>query len=235
MIVIPAMDLIGGRCVRLQQGDFERRKVYADDPLSVARTFEAAGFRRLHLVDLDGARRGAPVHLDVLEKICRGTRLVVDFSGGLQDAADLRRAADAGAALLALGSVVVRDTGRFLEWLDEYGPDRLLPGLDVRHRRLAVRGWTEQTEVGLFELLDLLVRHGVKQVFCTDILRDGNLEGPAIDLYRDLLDRYPDLELVASGGVRNPDDVRQLADLGCSGAIVGKALYEDMDRLARWR
>ncbi|MEY3050989.1 MAG: 1-(5-phosphoribosyl)-5-[(5-phosphoribosylamino)methylideneamino]imidazole-4-carboxamide isomerase [Bacteroidota bacterium] len=235
MTIIPAMDLIDGRCVRLQQGDFERCKVYADDPLSVAQVFEAAGFRRLHLVDLDGARQGAPVHLPVLEKICRHTRLEVDFSGGLQAADDLRRATEAGAALLALGSIVVRDTDRFLEWLDLYGPDRLLPGLDVRHRQLAVRGWTEQTEVGLFDLLDRLVRHGVAQVFCTDILRDGNLDGPALDLYRDILDRFPGLALVASGGVRNPDDARRLAALGCSGTIVGKALYEDMDRLDRWR
>jgi phosphoribosylformimino-5-aminoimidazole carboxamide ribotide isomerase len=224
--VIPAMDLMGGQCVRLQQGDFERRRNYSANPLQVAKQFEAAGFHRLHLVDLDGARAACPCHLPVLQQICAETSLVVDFSGGIQSSQDLRRVFDAGAAMAAIGSLVVNDTDRFLEWLDCHGPDRLLAGLDVRGGYLSIRGWTQQTKIHIADMLERLVSHGLKQVFCTDIDRDGLLQGPAKDLYKGILDVFPDIELIASGGIRHPGDLLELEQTGCSGAIVGKALYE---------
>lgn len=233
--VIPAMDLMGGQCVRLQQGDFERRRNYSANPLQMARQFEAAGFRRLHLVDLDGARAGRPCHLPVLRQICAKTSLVVDFSGGIQSDDDLHDVFEAGAAMAAIGSLVVKDTVRFLQWLEYYGPDRLLAGLDVRSGYLAIRGWTEQTQIHVTDMLETLVSNGLKQVFCTDIDRDGLLQGPATDLYKAILGEFPGLGLIASGGVRQPGDLLELQQAGCSGAIIGKALYEErLDQFGKW-
>jgi phosphoribosylformimino-5-aminoimidazole carboxamide ribotide isomerase len=232
--VIPAMDLINGHCVRLRQGDFAQRTDYAADPVAVAKQFEEAGFRRLHMVDLDGARAGKPQHLPILQKVAAETSLVIDFSGGIKTDADIQAVFGAGAAMAAIGSVAVKDKPLFFNWLQQYGPEKILLGVDVRDEKLAISGWLEQTEIGLFEFLEEMVVAGVQQVFCTDIGRDGLLTGPSTALYRRVLAQYPELRLIASGGVSKPDDLAELVVIGCTGAIVGKAIYEDFENLNVW-
>ena len=232
--VIPAMDLMGGHCVRLLRGDFDQKTEYSSDPVAVARRFEAAGFRRLHIVDLDGARAGTPQHLDVLKKVAAATSLVIDFSGGIKTGGDLENVFSAGAAIAAIGSVAVKDKTLFLNWLKKHGPERILPGVDVRREKLAISGWTEQTDIGLFDFLNEMTAAGIRQVFCTDIAKDGLLGGPSVALYQKILGQFPSLQLIASGGVRSPEDVAILNETGCCGAIVGKAIYENMEELAGW-
>ncbi|MEZ4959465.1 MAG: 1-(5-phosphoribosyl)-5-[(5-phosphoribosylamino)methylideneamino]imidazole-4-carboxamide isomerase [Saprospiraceae bacterium] len=232
--VIPAMDLMGGRCVRLREGDFTQRTDYADNPVEVAKAFEAAGFQRLHMVDLDGAKTGSPKHLSILEKVAAATALKIDFSGGVKTDEDAQQVFDAGAALLAIGSVAVKNKPLFFSWLEKYGSGKILLGVDVREEKLAVSGWLEQTDIGLFDFLSEMTRHGVQKVFCTDIGKDGLMAGPAVSLYQKLLVQFPILELIASGGVRSVEDLKSLAAIGCAGAIVGKAMYEDFENLGKW-
>jgi phosphoribosylformimino-5-aminoimidazole carboxamide ribotide isomerase len=232
--VIPAMDLINGQCVRLRQGDFGQRTYYASDPVAVAKQFEAAGFRRLHMVDLDGARAGQPKHLHILQKVAAETALVIDFSGGIKTDGDLEAVFEAGTGLAAVGSVAVKDKSLFFSWLQKYGADKIMLGVDVREEKLAVSGWLEQTEIGLFEFLEEMTGAGVRQIFCTDIGRDGLLSGPSTALYRRVLAQFPGLDLIASGGVSSPADLLELAEIGCAGVIVGKAIYEDLGNLAKW-
>ncbi len=232
--VIPAMDLMDGHCVRLREGDFEKRTNYSNDPAAIARLFEEAGFVRLHMVDLDGAKSGSPRHLQVLESVCRSTGLIIDYSGGIKTDNDILRVFDAGANMAAIGSVAVTQKDIFQKWLRQYGPDRILTGLDIRNEKLAVKGWTEQTEIGLMEHLSVLVGEGLTQIFCTDISKDGLLSGPSTKLYQEILQTFPDLHLIASGGVRSPFDIEELDKIGCSGAIVGKAIYENLDELNQW-
>jgi len=232
--VVPAMDLINGHCVRLRQGDFSQRTDYAADPVAVAKQFEAAGFRRLHIVDLDGARAGKPQHLHILQKVAAETSLVVDFSGGIKSDADIEAVFEAGAAMAAIGSVAVKDKPLFFNWLQKYGPEKILLGVDVRDEKLAISGWLEQTEIDLFDFLEEMTGAGVRQVFCTDIGRDGLLTGPSTALYRRVLAQFPGLSLIASGGVSSPSDLGELAEIGCTGAIVGKAIYEDFENLIIW-
>jgi phosphoribosylformimino-5-aminoimidazole carboxamide ribotide isomerase len=232
--VIPAMDLINNRCVRLRQGDYAQRTDYASYPVAVAKQFEAAGFRRLHMVDLDGARAGKPQHLHLLRQVAAETSLVIDFSGGIKTDADIEAVFEAGAAMAAIGSVAVKDKSLFFKWLEKYGPKKTLLGVDVRDEKLAISGWLEQTEIGIFEFLAEMTGAGVRQVFCTDIGRDGLLTGPSTALYRRLLAQFPGLSLIASGGVSSPNDLVELAEIGCSGAIVGKAIYEDFENLNVW-
>ena len=234
MEVIPAMDLIGGQCVRLRGGDFEQSTHYSSDPLAVAKKFEEAGFRRLHMVDLDGARSGSPKHLPVLEKVAAMTSLIIDFSGGIKTDEDILAVFDKGAALAAVGSVAVKNKPLFFKWLEKYGADMILLGLDVRHEKLAIAGWLEQTEINLFEFLFEMVGEGVSQIFCTDISKDGMMSGPSIELYGKILQQFPQIQITASGGVSHPDQLRLLQKIGCSGAIVGKAIYEDFQRLDIW-
>lgn len=233
--VIPAMDLMDGQCVRLLRGDFNQKKEYASDPVEVARQFEAAGFRRLHMVDLDGARCGAPQHLFVLEKVAAATSLTIDFSGGIKTGENLESVFSAGATIAAIGSVAVKNPALFFDWQTKYGPGRLLLGVDVRQEKLAVAGWTEQTNIGLFDFLAEMTAAGISQVFCTDIDKDGLMEGPSVALYQRILHQFPDLKLIASGGVRSPQDVELLNNIGCTGAIVGKAIYEDSGALVKWK
>ncbi len=232
--IIPAMDLINGQCVRLRQGDFAQQTNYASDPVAVAKQFEAAGFRRLHMVDLDGARAGKPQHLHILKKVAAETSLIVDYSGGLKTDADIEAVFEAGAAMAAIGSVAVKDKPLFFSWLQKYGAKKILLGVDVRDEKLAISGWLEQTEIDLFEFLGEMTGAGVRQVFCTDIGRDGLMTGPSTALYRRLLAQFPGLRLIASGGVSSAEDLVELAEIGCAGAIVGKVIYEDMDNLQMW-
>ena len=228
------MDLINGHCVRLRQGDFSLRTDYADDPVAVAKQFESAGFRRLHMVDLDGARSGKPQHLHILQKMATETSLVIDFSGGIKTDADIEAVFEAGVAMAAIGSIAVKDKPLFFKWLEKYGPEKILLGVDVRDEKLAVSGWLEQTKIGLFEFLSEMTEGGVRQVFCTDIGRDGLMTGPSTGLYRQALALFPRLNLIASGGGSSPNNLKELAEIGCAGAIVGKAIYEDFDNLQFW-
>jgi len=224
---IPALDLIDGCCVRLRQGDFAARTVYSADPLTVAKTFEAAGLKRLHLVDLDGARQGSPANLAVLERIASATGLRVDFSGGLRTTEDAAAAFASGAALIAAGSIAVRRPQLFLEWLQKFGAERLILAADVHGRNIAVSGWTAGTQLGITDFLQQFAAQGVRQVLCTDIARDGMLAGPSFELYTDLRRLFPDLQLTASGGVGSVDDIAALDAIGLDGVIIGKALYEE--------
>ncbi len=226
MHIIPSFDVMDGRLVRLRQGDFDQKTEYPAEPLELARELEAAGIRRLHLVDLDGAREGRPINLAVLEQIAARTRLEIDYGGGLRSIPALRQVWDAGAAMFSVGSVAVLAPDEFGAWVERFGADRFLVGADVRNRMVAVHGWVEQTNFGLFDFLTRLQNLGVHQISVTDIARDGELAGPAIELYREILAHFPDIQLVASGGVSNVPDLEELQAMGCSGAIVGKAFFE---------
>jgi phosphoribosylformimino-5-aminoimidazole carboxamide ribotide isomerase len=226
MEIIPAIDLIGGKCVRLTRGEYSSVVVYDEEPLDVARRFEDAGLRRLHLVDLDGARQKKVVNLHVLERIASGTGLRIDFGGGIQSEEDLLRVFEAGAGQVTGGSIAVRDPGRFEEWLTRFGPERIILGADVRGRSVAVGAWTEDGGVEVTELIGRYHAQGLRYVISTDVARDGALEGPSFDLYSDILAQFPDLRLIASGGVSGVDDLRRLAALPLHGVIVGKAFYE---------
>lgn len=224
--VIPAIDLIDGSCVRLAQGDFDRRTVYSDDPVETAIGFEASGYRRLHVVDLDGAKLGRIANLAVLERIASATDLVIDFGGGIKTAADLRRVFDAGAALAAVGSVAVREPEAFFGWIEEFGGDRILLGADVRGRNLSIDGWLTETTIDVVGFLRAGVARGVRSAFVTDVARDGMLAGPSVGLYQEILEAVPEIGLIASGGVSSTADLEALDAVGCRAAIVGKALYE---------
>ena len=232
--VIPAMDLMGGSCVRLLRGDFSQKTEYASDPVAVARQFEAAGFQRLHMVDLDGAKAGSPVHLDVLGKVATATSLKIDFSGGIKTTQDIENVFACGASFAAIGSMAVKNKSLFLKWLLKYGSEKILLGVDVRQEKLAVSGWLEQTNISLFDFLVEMMSADITQIFCTDIAKDGLMEGPSIALYERVITQFPDLQLIASGGVRSPQDLVELNEIGCSGAIVGKAIYENMETLSIW-
>lgn len=224
--LIPAIDIIDGKCVRLSQGDYEQKKVYSEDPVEVALQLEAHGIRRLHVVDLDGARSHHIVNYRTLHAIATRTGLAIDFGGGVKSDEDLQIAFDNGAQLVTGGSIAVTNPQRFVGWLERYGPDRIILGADVKERRIAVNGWKEETAEPLMPFLQRYVERGVRQVICTDIRCDGMLQGPSIGLYRDILQAYPDLLLVASGGVSNMGDIYALHEAGVPAVIFGKALYE---------
>ena len=226
MEIIPAIDIIDGKCVRLTQGDYAQQKVYNAHPLEVAKEFEAAGLQRLHLVDLDGAREGKVKNWKVLEQLAGKTSLAIDFGGGIKQEQDLRIVFESGAAYATIGSLAVKEETIFVGWLKTWGPEKFLLGADVRNEKIAVAGWQETTDINIMDFIRLYTGHGIRQLFCTDISKDGKLEGPGLDLYRDILSEFPGLRLIASGGVSSMDDLEQLAAIGCSGAIVGKAIYE---------
>ena len=234
--IIPAIDLIDGKCVRLSQGDFLRKKIYDSDPVAVARRFEDAGLRRLHIVDLDGARTGLGQNLSVLEKISKQTSLVIDFGGGLKTLDQLQRVFDSGAAIATVGSVAIDDPQMFGQMLNRYSGEKILLGADVRGEKIAINGWQIDTEKLLVPFLRKSAKEGVRQAFVTDISKDGLLAGPAISLYSAIRKEIPNLKLIASGGVSKIDDVDALEAVGCTGVIIGKAIYEgriSLDELAK--
>ena len=224
--VIPAIDLIGGKCVRLAQGDFARRTTYHENPLTAAKEFEDAGLERLHVVDLDGAKRGRVANLKVLEIIAANTNLTIDFGGGIKTDEDIESVFDAGAKMAGVGSVAVKEPDKFFAWLEKYGSERMLLGADVRNGKLAVDGWQTATDLEIVEFLREYRAKGVAQAFVTDISKDGLLGGAAVALYERILREIPDLRLIASGGVSGVADIEKLAEIGCAGVIVGKAIYE---------
>ncbi|MDQ6786772.1 MAG: 1-(5-phosphoribosyl)-5-[(5-phosphoribosylamino)methylideneamino]imidazole-4-carboxamide isomerase [Acidobacteriota bacterium] len=229
--IIPAIDLIEGKCVRLAQGDFARQKIYNENPLEVAKEFENAGLKRLHIVDLDGAKSGKIVNLKVLETIAANTNLTIDFGGGIKTDADIQSVFDAGAKMASIGSIAAEEPERFFEWLEKYNGEKILLGADVKENRLAINGWQTQTNLEIVPFLKSYFSCGVRQVFCTDISKDGLLEGSANALYAGILGELPELKLIASGGVSRIEDVFELEKVGCAGVIVGKAIYEGKIRL----
>jgi phosphoribosylformimino-5-aminoimidazole carboxamide ribotide isomerase len=212
--------------VRLTQGDYSQQKIYNEHPLEVAKEFEDIGVRRLHLVDLDGARKGAVVNWKVLESIAGKTGLVTDFGGGIKTGKDIDIVFECGAALATIGSVAVKQPELFFSWVQQYGADKIFLGADVKEEKIAVGGWLETTELSVFDFLEKNIAEGVTNIFCTDIAKDGLLRGPSTDLYKKIITRFPGINFVASGGVSNIADVAALQEAGCSGAIIGKAIYE---------
>jgi phosphoribosylformimino-5-aminoimidazole carboxamide ribotide isomerase len=224
--IIPAIDLIDGKCVRLAQGDFARKKVYNENPVEVAKTFEDVGIRRLHIVDLDGAKAGKIANLNVLSEIARNTNLAIDFGGGIKTDEDIQSVFDAGADIANIGSLAVKEPEKFLGWVEKYGSERILLGADVKDGKLAVNGWQTATEIKISPFLQDYFANGITQVFVTDIAKDGVMQGPAVELYERILTAVPGIRLIASGGVSSLSDIRKLERIGCSGVIVGKAIYE---------
>lgn len=238
MQIIPAIDLIGGKCVRLTKGDYSTKKEYADDPLEMAQSFEAAGIKRLHLVDLDGAKAKKVINLDVLERIAEGTKLTIDFGGGVQSDEDLMRVLTAGAVQVTGGSIAVKDPILFQKWISKIGADKIILGADVIDRNIAIHGWQESSSIDIFEFLENYLDKGIEYVICTDVSKDGMLQGPSINLYLELMTNFPQMKLIASGGIAGMDDIQLLADLGCYGAITGKAIYENritLKEIADWQ
>jgi phosphoribosylformimino-5-aminoimidazole carboxamide ribotide isomerase len=227
MQIIPAIDIIEGKCVRLTEGDYAQKKIYNEDPLEVAKAFEGIGLIRLHLVDLDGAKAGEVVNWKVLEKIANNTELKIDFGGGIKTEATLKTVLDTGATYATIGSLAVKNELLFQEWIARFGAKVFMLGADVFEEKIAIGGWLEKTEISVFDFMKSYIDKGVKQIFCTDIKKDGKLQGPSIELYQKIIEQFPNLHLIASGGVSSLDDLIELEEIGCAAAIVGKAIYEN--------
>ncbi|HMG83876.1 MAG TPA: 1-(5-phosphoribosyl)-5-[(5-phosphoribosylamino)methylideneamino]imidazole-4-carboxamide isomerase [Ferruginibacter sp.] len=226
MEIIPAIDIINGKCVRLTKGDYAQQKIYNENPVEVAKEFEAAGIKRLHMVDLDGAKAGKIVNLKVLEAVASQTNLVIDFGGGVKKITDISDIITAGAAIVTIGSLAVKHPEILEEWLLEFGPDKFLIGADVLDRKIKISGWLVDGGIDIDTFIGKMLALGVRNIFCTDISKDGAMQGPSIDLYKDIMNTHTDINLIASGGVSNFHDVIELKEIGCSGAIIGKAIYE---------
>jgi phosphoribosylformimino-5-aminoimidazole carboxamide ribotide isomerase len=225
--IIPAIDLIDGKCVRLEKGNYNTRKIYSEDPLEMAMVFESWGIKRLHLVDLDGAKAKKVVNYKVLNRIALKTNLIIDFGGGIRSEDDIRIAFDNGASMVTGGSIAIQDPVQFLKWLIEYGSNKIILGADHNNEMISLNAWMENSNTGLFPFLDDFVLKGIKQVICTDIEKDGMLMGPSLDLYKRILIKWPDLHLIASGGVSGLMDVIDLEKVGVPAVIIGKAIYEN--------
>ncbi len=227
MRIIPAIDIIDGKCVRLSKGDYSTKKVYNENPLEVAKEFEAHGIQYLHLVDLDGAKSKHIVNYKVLETIALKTNLQIDFGGGLKSGDDLHVAFESGAHQITGGSIAVKDRDTFLSWLSTYGARKIILGADANHGKVAVSGWQEESDLELIPFVQEYQSEGIEYVICTDISKDGMLQGPAFDLYQKMLsETKKGLNLIASGGISTFDELPKLADIGCEGTIIGKAIYE---------
>lgn len=224
--IIPAIDIIDGKCVRLSQGDYNSKKIYSENPVEIAKEFEAHGISRLHVVDLDGAASHHVVNYKTLDQIASRTSLIIDFGGGIKSDEDLVIAFENGAQMVTLGSVAVKEPQRFEKWLDTYGQEKIILGADAKDEKIAINGWKEDSSINLFSFLDDYIKKGVTKVLCTDISKDGMLEGPSVDLYKKIMETYPDLHLIASGGVSSVDDICRLEEADIPAVVFGKALYE---------
>ena len=224
--LIPAIDIIDGKCVRLSQGDYNTQKVYNESPLEVAKEFEANGIRRLHVVDLDGAKSSHIVNYKVLDQLAGHTSLTIDFGGGIKTDEDLTIAFEYGAQMVTLGSIAVKNPDLFKSWLHKFGTEKIILGADVKDNRISVNGWKEESQQELLPFLDGYTQEGIRKVLCTDISRDGMLQGPSIDLYKQIMAQFPDMHLIASGGVSGLDDIIRLDEAGIPAVVFGKALYE---------
>lgn len=224
--IIPAIDIIDGKCVRLTQGDYAQKKIYNEDPLEVAKNFESIGIKRLHLVDLDGAKSGKVVNWKVLESIAGNTKLVVDFGGGIKSDETIEQVFNSGAKIATIGSVAVKEKEKFFSWVKKYGADKILLGADVKGENISIGGWLEETKISVFDFIKENLNNGVKNIFCTDVSKDGLLEGASVELYEKIISLNPQIHLIASGGVSSMKDVFELEKIGCKGVIIGKAIYE---------
>ena len=231
MELIPAIDIIDGKCVRLSQGDYSSKKVYSENPVDMAKRFEDYGLRRLHVVDLDGAASSHIVNYRVLEQIAVQTSLVIDFGGGIKSSKDIDIAFESGAAMVTIGSVAVKQPQLMTDWIGKYGAEKVILGADAKDRRIAVSGWKEDSKLELLPFLSDYINKGIKKVLCTDISRDGMLQGPSIALYKEIMETFPNLELIASGGVSSIDDIYRLEEAGVPAVVFGKALYEGRIKL----
>lgn len=236
--LIPAIDIINGQCVRLTKGDYNLKTVYRDSPLEVVKEFEAIGFRRLHMVDLDGAKSKHIVNSSVLRRVTMETHLMVDFGGGIKTDEDIEKAFNSGASMVTVGSIAVTNPEIFMGWLEKYGANRIILGADVRHGKISINGWKEDSIEDLLPFLKKYIEAGVKNVLCTEISKDGTLSGPAINLYREVMNTYPQLHLIASGGVSSIEDIKALDAAGIPAVVFGKAIYEgkiNLNELWDWQ
>jgi len=224
--IIPAIDIIDGKCVRLTQGDYSQKKIYNESPLEVAKMFEDAGIKKLHLVDLDGAKQKKLVNHKILESIASKTALKIDFGGGIQSDEAISKAFEFGASQVTGGSIAIKNPELFLSWLEQYGPEKIILGADAKNEKIAVSGWEESTEVWIYDFLEKYIAAGIQYTISTDVAKDGLLQGPSVDLYKNMQDRFPELKIIASGGVSGMKDIEELSELNIYGVIVGKAIYE---------
>lgn len=227
MRIIPAIDIIGGKCVRLTQGDYSRKKIYGENPVETAKAFEDAGIRYLHLVDLDGAKNGKITNFKIIEAISAATTLQIDAGGGLQSDEDVRIAFESGAAQITGGSVAARNPEMFLGWLERYGSEKIILGADSKNGKIAADAWQSITGHSVLDFIAGYARKGIEYTICTDIMQDGMLQGPNTELYATILQKQPGLKLAASGGISSKDDLKKVQEAGCEGAIIGKAIYEN--------
>lgn len=227
MTIIPAIDIINGKCVRLTHGDYTRQKIYNESPVEVAKQFENAGLTRLHMVDLDGARAGTIINLKVLEAVASQTKLLIDFGGGIKKITDVENVFNAGASIATIGSLAVKHPELLEEWLMEFGADKFLIGADVLDEKIKISGWLEDGGMNVFDFIGKMIGLGVTNIFCTDISKDGAMKGPSLDLYKSIMAEHPEINLIASGGVTTMEDLIKLKEIGCTGAIIGKAIYEE--------
>jgi len=226
MRIIPAIDIIDGKCVRLSKGDYNTKKIYNENPLEVAKSFEDAGIQYLHLVDLDGAKSSRIINHKVLEQIATKTKLKIDFGGGLKTDEDLKIAFESGANQITGGSIAVKNPPLFKEWINQYGTEKIILGADANNRKIAVSGWLEESNEDVIPFIQNYQKKGISYVICTDIAKDGMLEGPSFELYKEILTSCENVKLIASGGISTFDELPKLSELGCEGTIIGKAIYE---------
>lgn len=231
MRIIPAIDIIDGKCVRLTQGDYAQKKIYNENPAEVAKSFEDSGLKYLHVVDLDGAKAGRVINWKALENITRQTNLAVDFGGGIKTEDDIKKLLETGVRQVNLGSVAVKNPAKVYEWIGKFGADKIMLSADVKKEIIAISGWQENSELHIYDLIANYIKQGIQYVVCTDIHTDGMLTGPNTDLYKKINDQFPELKLVASGGVSTLDDVKKLNKLQVDGVIIGKAIYEGKIKL----
>ncbi len=227
MRIIPAIDIINGECVRLSKGDYNQKTIYNSNVLDVAKNFEDNGIQFLHLVDLDGAKQNRIINYKILEKISSQTNLIIDFGGGLKSEEDIKIAFENGAKQVTLGSVAIKNPELFLKSLEKYGSEKIILGADARKEKIAVSGWLEESQTNIYDFIKEKTEDGIQYVISTDIDKDGMLEGPSFDLYKNIISQNPEVKLIASGGVTSTKDLVQLESIGCEGAIIGKALYEN--------
>ncbi len=227
MRIIPAIDIINGECVRLSKGDYNQKTIYNSNVLDVAKNFEDNGIQFLHLVDLDGAKQNRIINYKILEKISSKTNLIIDFGGGLKSEEDIKIAFESGAKQVTLGSVAVKNPELFLKSLEKYGSEKIILGADARKEKIAISGWLEESETNIYDFIKEKTKAGIQYVISTDIDKDGMLEGPSFDLYKNIISQNPEVKLIASGGVTSTKDLVQLESIICDGAIIGKALYEN--------
>ena len=227
MEIIPAIDIIGGKCVRLTEGDYASKTEYETGPLEMAKMYASFGFKRVHLVDLDGAKLGKVVNWKVSEEIAKQTSLSIDFGGGVKTETEVEKILELGIDYVTVGSIAAKDPETFIRWIKKFGGDKFLLGADVRNNKIMTGGWLEETEIDMFDFIESYVQQGLVNIFCTDISKDGKLMGPSFSLYSEIIERFPTIKLIASGGVSSIDDLIELRKIGCAGAIVGKAIYEN--------